>query len=143
MPADQLGHLEHVHLLLSTEHGLECGVGIDHAALDPVLKFVALDVFPQLLRHLRTRQRLRANDRSKQGGRLERLHECRAGATTALAASLLPAALGPTLHLASFLLPAALGPTLRLASFLLPAALGPTLRLAVLLGSSFFQSHRV
>src|SRR5262245_57979794 len=59
---DELGHLEHVDPALSAEHGLEGGVGVDHAAFLGILKLVLLDVRPETLRHVRTRARLGADD---------------------------------------------------------------------------------
>jgi len=49
MPGDQFGHLKHADLLLAVEHGLESFVGIDERPFLGILKFVLLDVVPELL----------------------------------------------------------------------------------------------
>src|SRR5262245_40626846 len=75
MPADQLGHLEHRYLSLAAEHRLQLVVGVDHAPVLLVLKAVTLDVAPDLLGHLGTRHRARADHRRERAARRHRLHE--------------------------------------------------------------------
>src|SRR5947208_2921777 len=53
--ADQLGHLEHRHLVLAAEDGLELVVRVDHAAVFLVLQAIALDIAPGLLGHFGAR----------------------------------------------------------------------------------------
>src|SRR5665213_2049749 len=76
MLVDELRHVEHRHLLLSVEHGLEVVVSIDHATLLGVLQIVLLDIHPQLLGDLGTRHRLATDDCGEFGRRRHRLHEC-------------------------------------------------------------------
>src|SRR2546427_351400 len=72
---DQLGHLEHADLLLAAEDLLERLVRVDHAAVLAVLELVLLDVFPELLGHLRAWHRLRPDDVGERVARRHRLHE--------------------------------------------------------------------
>src|SRR5581483_8893500 len=83
----ELGHLEHRDLALSTKHRLQLVVGVDHAAFLRILKVVPLDVRPELLRDLGTRQRIVADDRTERRIRLLRRHE--RGVGFALRAALL------------------------------------------------------
>src|SRR5665213_1337564 len=76
MLVDELRHVEHRHLLLSVEHGLEVVVSIDHATLLGVLQIVLLDIHPQLLGDLGTRHLLATDDCGEFGRRRHRLHEC-------------------------------------------------------------------
>src|SRR5881628_2747801 len=52
VPADEFRHLEHRHLFLAAEDRLESVVSVDHASVLAVLQLLALDVGPELLRHL-------------------------------------------------------------------------------------------
>ena len=54
---DELGHLEHRHLALAAEDGAELFVRVDQAPVDGILKFVLLDVVPDLLGDFGARQR--------------------------------------------------------------------------------------
>src|SRR5689334_20001291 len=72
---DQLGHFEHRDFALTAKHGLELVVGVDHATLFRVLKPVALDVLPELLRDFRARNRIRSDDRGERTSRRLRRHE--------------------------------------------------------------------
>src|SRR5438309_11222751 len=76
VPADQLGHLEHRHLVSTAEHGLELVVRVDHAAVFLVLEAIALDIAPDLLGHLGARHCAGADYGSKHCARRHRLHEC-------------------------------------------------------------------
>src|SRR5579884_2057494 len=109
---DELGHLEHRDLALATEDGLELVVGVDHATLFRVLKPVALDVLPELLRDLRARHRAVAHDSGKLSVGLHRPHERRVRRALRTAALRLLRAL-----LRSALLRAALGAALLRAAF--------------------------
>src|SRR5215831_6180841 len=73
----QLRHVEHGHLRLAAEDGLELIVGVDHAAILRVLQVVLLDVLPELLGDLGARHRVRADDRRELSGRRHRFHERR------------------------------------------------------------------
>ena len=72
--ADQLGHFEHAHLFLATEHGLEFVVCIDHAFVLIVLQTILLDIYPDLLHDLGTGQRFGADDGAECGVWVQRLH---------------------------------------------------------------------
>src|SRR5262252_3784421 len=74
---DQLGHLEHRDFALAAENGLELVVGVDHAALLRILKPVALDVGPELLRDLGARDRIASDNRGEHWSGLLRRHERR------------------------------------------------------------------
>ena len=54
--ANQACHLKHGNLNFA-EDFFELGIGIDHALVDFILKFVLLDVDPQLLDHFSACQR--------------------------------------------------------------------------------------
>src|SRR6267143_4022287 len=62
MLAYELRHLEHVDGGLAAEHWLQRLVRLDHPFVLLVLQAVLLDVRPQLLRHLRARNRLRPDN---------------------------------------------------------------------------------
>src|SRR5438309_5567696 len=74
--ADQLGHLEHRHLVSAAEDGLELVVRVDHAAVFLVLQAIALDIAPDLLGHFGARHCAGADHGSKHCARRHRLHEC-------------------------------------------------------------------
>ncbi len=75
VPGDELGHLEHGHLLLAAEHRLQRIVGIDHGPLLGVLQLVLLDVVPERLCQGAAGQRLGADDNGQDGIGLHRLHQ--------------------------------------------------------------------
>lgn len=58
MSGNELGHLEHVDLAPAPEYYSQSGVGVDHSPVDSVLKFVSLNVVPELLRDLGSWDRL-------------------------------------------------------------------------------------
>ena len=58
MPGDELRHLEHADLALAIKYRPKVIVGIDLGSFRFVLKTVLLDVVPELLGELGTRQRL-------------------------------------------------------------------------------------
>src|SRR6185312_7629643 len=102
---DELGHLEHRDLALATEDRLELVVGVDHTTLLRILKPIALDVRPELLRDLGARKWVVSDDCTERRIRLLRRHE--GGVGFALRAALLGGLLRATL-LGSALLRAAL-----------------------------------
>src|SRR5206468_8964987 len=79
MLGDELGHLEHVDLALSSEDGLQGVVGIDHSAVLAVLQLVSLDIGPELLGHFGARYRLGAHYFRQHGAWGHGFHECRIG----------------------------------------------------------------
>src|SRR5437867_4783636 len=76
VPADEFRHLEHRHLLLAAEYGLERVVSVDHASVLGVLQLFALDVGPELLRHFGARHGFIADHRAESGAGGHRFHEC-------------------------------------------------------------------
>ena len=62
MIRDELGHLEHRHLLLAAEHRAQLLVGVDEAPIDGVLQLVLLDVVPDLLGDIGAGHRHRADN---------------------------------------------------------------------------------
>src|SRR6478736_3886097 len=72
---DELRHLEHADLGLTTKDGLEGVIGIDLRADLLVLQTILLDVGPELLGELRAGQRGRAYDGSKFGVGCDGFHE--------------------------------------------------------------------
>ena len=59
MPRNVFRHLEHCNLFLASKNSFEGIVSIDQRLFLCVLKFVLLDVLPDLLGHFATRKRLR------------------------------------------------------------------------------------
>lgn len=76
MSGDKLGHLEHADLALTVEHGTKSVIGINLRAFLFILTTVFLDVVPQFLRELGTREWFRANDGREFFIRLDGAHEC-------------------------------------------------------------------
>jgi hypothetical protein len=76
VPADDLGHLEHGHLVFA-EYSLQFFIGIDHALIGGVLKVIRLDVVPNFLCHFSARHRVGTNHSRQFGTRGQRLHETR------------------------------------------------------------------
>ena len=76
MARDEFRHLEHAHLFLAIEDGLEGVVGIDQGLFLFVLKFVFLDVIPELLGEFAAWERFRSDDDCELLVRLDGLHEC-------------------------------------------------------------------
>ena len=62
MPGDEFRHLEHAYLALAVEYRPERVVRVDHSSLFLVLTTVLLDVVPELLGELGTRDRLRTDN---------------------------------------------------------------------------------
>ena len=60
-----LGHLEHGHLGLASEDGLESGVRVDEGLFRLILKPVLLDVVPHFFGEFATTDRSRANNGGK------------------------------------------------------------------------------
>src|SRR4051812_16121599 len=77
MFVDELGHLEHRHLVLTAEHWAELVVRVDHPAFLLVLTAVALDVLPDLFRDLGARHRSVTDYCAERCIWLHRLHERR------------------------------------------------------------------
>ena len=62
MSRDEFRHLEHAYLALAVKYCPEGIVRVDHRSLFLVLKAVLLDVVPELLGELGTRQRARTDN---------------------------------------------------------------------------------
>lgn len=75
VPADQLGHLEHIDLAFTAEDRFELGVGDDHGPLVGVLEVVPLNVGPELFGDLGSWNRLGADDGREHVVGLHRFHE--------------------------------------------------------------------
>jgi hypothetical protein len=75
MSGDELGHLEHADLALAIKDWPESVVRVDHGSLFLVLAAVLLDVFPEFLGQLRSRERLGTHDNGKFVVGLDRSHE--------------------------------------------------------------------
>jgi hypothetical protein len=75
MSRDEFGHLEHADLTLAVKDRPERIVRVNHRSLFLILASVLLDVVPEFLGELGTRQRFGANDRGEFIIRLHRPHE--------------------------------------------------------------------
>ena len=75
MPRDKFRHLEHADLALAIEHRPHGIVRIDHGSFLFVLQAVLLDVFPEFLGELRTREWFRTDNGGEFIVRLYRSHE--------------------------------------------------------------------
>ncbi len=75
MNGDQLGHLEHRYLLFSSENHFQSSIGIDEGLFLFVLKFVFLDVIPELLSELATGDRGGSYDSCERVVGLHRFHQ--------------------------------------------------------------------
>ncbi len=74
---DQLGHIKHRHLLLSTEHSLEVVIGVDHTTFFGILQIMLLDIRPQLFRNFCAWGWLVTNNSGKHFTWLHWLHKSR------------------------------------------------------------------
>ena len=76
---DELGHLEHTHLIFAVEDGLQVFISIDQGLLLLVLQPMLANVCPKLLGQFGSRKRSSADNFGQQIIRLHRFHEGRAG----------------------------------------------------------------
>jgi hypothetical protein len=72
---DELGHLEHGHLLLAAEDRLKLRISVDVRALLRILETILLDVVPELLRDLATRSRFVTHNGAESGIHVDGSHE--------------------------------------------------------------------
>ena len=75
MARDELRHLEHADRLLAVEDRLQLVVGIDLGSHLLVLETILLDVVPELLGEIGTREGFRTDNRREGVIRLNRLEE--------------------------------------------------------------------
>jgi len=71
MRRDELRHLEHRNLAFTTEDRLQLLIGENVAFVRWVLQVMLLNIYPQLLDHLCSRERALADDRFKLGRKVK------------------------------------------------------------------------